>query len=136
MMMGRNMTRGAGVLSIAVVALMVLLSVSPASAGPIMLAGHDADDHGFQSVYAGLFNDLLSNVTNGGSGILAIGTTSGTTAGSWISGVAGLMTSAQTVTFVNGAAAITAQSLAGFAIIHVVSDSFDTSAPAIQNPLH
>lgn len=134
--MGRKMNCGAGVLSAVALVLMVLLSVSPASAGPIMLSGHDADDHGFQSVYAGLFNNLLSNVTNGGSGILAIGTTSGTSAGTWISGVASLMTSAQTVTFVNGAAAISAQSLAGFAIVHVVSDSTNVSGGIDQAELN
>ena len=116
-------------------ALFLVAWSGPALAGPVMLSGHDADDHGFQSVYAGLFNNLLSNVTNGGSGILAIGTTSGTTAGLWISGVASLMSTPQAVTFVDGAAAISAQSFAGFGIIHVVSDSNNTSGGIIQTEL-
>ena len=59
------------------IALLSLLVPGPALAqqfcGPVILAGHDADDHGFEGVYAGLFDAILANVTNGGSGILSIG---------------------------------------------------------------
>lgn len=97
-----------------------------ASAGPVILAGHDADDHGFESVYASLFDSLLSNVTNGGSGILSIGANVGGDAADWISSVAGLMTVPQPVTFINDAA-ISSTSFSGFAILHVPSDIDDTS---------
>lgn len=90
-----------------------------------MLAGHDADDHGFSAVYATLFDSLQATVTNGGSGILAIGADPGSEAGNWIASVASQMAVPQTVTFVNGAA-ISTQPLSGFAIIHVPSSTHDT----------
>jgi len=112
---------------IAGVAVAAMFGLSQAAwAGPVILAGHDPDDHGFESIYAGLFDALLTNVTNGGSGILAIGADSGSTAGDWIEAVAGLMSVPQTVTFVNDAS-ITTQDFSSFAILHVPSDSADTS---------
>jgi cysteine-rich repeat protein len=94
--------------------------------GPVMLAGHDADDHGFAAVYADLFDSIYANVGNGGSGILAIGADPGSVAGNWITSVGNQMAVPQTVTFVNDAA-ITTQPLAGFAIIHVPSTTHDTA---------
>jgi cysteine-rich repeat protein len=103
----------------------VIFAVPPtSSAGPLMLAGHDADDHGFEAVYAGLFDELLANVTNGNTGILAIGADSGTTAGNWIESVAAQMAVPQTVTFVNDAA-ITTQDFSAFALLHVPSTEVD-----------
>ncbi len=103
-----------------------LCFASPANAGgPVMLAGHDSDDHGFQAIYADLFDSIYASVTNGGSGILAIGADSGSTAGNWLVSVAAQMAVPQSVTFVNDAA-ISSQSLAGFAILHVPSTNFDT----------
>ena len=93
--------------------------------GSVILTGDDADDHGNQATYAALFDNILSNVTNGGSGILAIGADPATSASAWITTVAGLMSTPQAVTFANDAA-ISTQSLAGFAIIHIPSDIFDT----------
>jgi len=104
----------------------LFMGASAAWAGPVILAGHDPDDHGFDAIYAGLFDVLLANVTNGGSGILAIGANSGSTAGDWIESVASLMTAPQLVTFVNDAS-ITTQDFSSFAILHVPSDSFDTA---------
>ena len=95
-------------------ALFTIAAPLPSQAGPLMLPGHGADDHGFETVYAGLFDELLANVTNGSSGILAIGADPGTTAGNWIVSVASQMTVPQTVTFVNDAA-ITAQDFSTFA---------------------
>ena len=94
--------------------------------GPVFLAGHDADDHGFTAVYADLFDSLYSNVTNGGSGILAVGADPSTTSGNWIVSVANQMTVPQSVTFVNNAA-ITTQSFSSFAIIFVPSTTLDVT---------
>lgn len=106
----------------------LLIGATSASAqlcGPVVLAGHDADDHGFESVYAQLFDQLWANHTNGGSGILVIGADVGTKAATWITNVAGLMVVPQIVVFVNDAA-IATQSFSGFAILHVPSDAPDT----------
>ncbi len=107
-------------------ALSLLAPIATSHAGgPVMLAGHDSDAPGFQGVYADLFDSILTNVTNGGSGILAIGADPGSTAGNWIVSVASQMTVPQAVTFVNDVA-ISAQALGGFAILHIPSSSFDT----------
>ena len=73
--------------------------------GPVVLAGHDPDDHGFESVYADLFDQIYSNVTNGKLGILVVGADVGSDAADWIAGVESLMTVDQGGgTFVNDAA--------------------------------
>ena len=103
-----------------------MLAFSQAAwAGPVTLAGHDADDHGFDSIYAGLFDAILSNVTNGGSGILSLGADVGADAALWITSVASLMTTPQAVTFKNDAD-LSSISFSGFAILEVPSDIFDT----------
>ncbi len=102
------------------------LTGGTAWAGPIVLFGHDADDHGKQSTYATFFDNILTNVTNSGSGIVAVGVTSGTKAGNWISAVAALMSTPQTVTYVDTVANINTLNLAGVAILHVASDFADT----------
>jgi Bacterial Ig-like domain (group 1) len=102
-----------------------------AAGGPIVLMGIDAEDggpggHGPISVYESVLNDILGKVTNGGAGILVIG--AGKAAGDsptafWNQIDADLP---EAVTLVNGAAAITAQSFAGFKVIAVVSDEGNT----------
>ncbi len=112
--------------AVATVACALLLSAARALAGgAVMVVGHDADDHGFEATYADLYDLLLASTTNGSSGILAIGADAGSAAGNWITTVAGLMNTPQTVTFVNDAAISTA-SFSGFAIIHVPSTNIDT----------
>ncbi len=122
----------------AAAALSVCVQATGAGAGgPIILSGHDPDDHGFTSQYVPLYNAIFANVTNGGSGILSIGANTGSSAGNWIATVAGLMTPPQTVTYVNNAA-ISTVSFAGYAIIHVPSTSVDTPggiSPSTENPL-
>jgi hypothetical protein len=112
------------------VAVMLCAWTQTASAGPVILAGHDADDHTGTSgtsfdAYVDLFNALLGDVTNLGSGILAIGADVDTTAGDWIEAIAAAMDTAQAVTFVNDAD-ISTESFAGYAIIFIPSDSADT----------
>lgn len=102
-------------------------SVSPATAGgPVILAGHDPDDHGFQAQYAQLFTALRASVYNGGTGILAIGANTGSEAANWISSVASQMTPPQSVTFVNGSA-ISTISFSGYAILYVPSTDANVS---------
>jgi hypothetical protein len=104
--------------------------VRAASGGPLILMGIDAEDggiggHGPITIYQSVANDILSNVTNGGSGILVIG--GGKSVGDhvttfWNALAAG---TGQSVTYVNGGA-IAGQSFAGFAMIGVVSDEINT----------
>ena len=99
----------------------------PATAGgPVMLAGHDPDDHGFQTQYAQLFTALRAAVYNGGNGILAIGANTGSEAASWIGSVASQMSPPQTVTFVNGSA-ISTISFSGYAILYIPSTDANVS---------
>jgi cysteine-rich repeat protein len=131
------MGKAASCVACAALFVLTLAAEAARAGGPVMLAGHDADDHGFTSVYAGLFNSIYAAVTNGGSGILAIGANPGSTAGNWIVSVANQMTPPQSVTFVNNAA-ISTQAFAGFAIIHVPSTTHDTAGgidPVTELPL-
>jgi hypothetical protein len=108
-------------------------SVSSSQAGgPIILMGIDAEDggaggHGPITVYRNVVESLLAAVNNGGTGILVIGAgKSGTdhVTAFWnaLSGVS----PAISVTYVNSAAGISAQSFAGFALIAVSSSIQDT----------
>lgn len=109
-----------------------------ATPGPVMVAGIDAEDggpggHGPITVYQNIVSGLLSNVSNGGSGILVIGggkdpsdnvTTFWTTIGTALG---------RTVTFVNGETNIGSQSFAGFAMIAVSSSEFETSGGGLTD---
>jgi hypothetical protein len=100
--------------------------------GPVVLMGIDAEDggvggHGPISVYEDVVNSILSEVTNGGSGILVIGggkATSDDVTEFWDQIDADLTTT--TVTYVNGATAIGAQSFSGFAMIAIASSEGET----------
>ncbi len=100
--------------------------------GAIILTGDDADDHGNQATYALLFDQIMANVTNGKTGILAIGVDAGSIASSWINTVSGLMAVPQTVTMVNDAA-ISTELLGEYAILFVPSDIFDTDGGISQS---
>jgi Ca2+-binding RTX toxin-like protein len=98
--------------------------------GPIILMGIDAEDcgpggHGPISVYEDVVSSILSNVSNGGSGILVFGG----------DGVADCVTLfwntiaadlGIAVTYVEGADNISSQSFAGFAMLAVASDENQT----------
>ena len=104
----------------------MLMAAGTSWAGPVILMGIDAEDSGHGSpslVYAPIVQSILNGVTNGGSGVLVIGSHTGQTASFW-SAVDTAIASA--VTQVNGAAVGT-QSFAGFAAIAIVSDEFNTS---------
>lgn len=108
------------------------LAASAAQAGPITLLGIDAEDggvngHGPISVYQNVVNNgVLANVTNGGTGILVIG--GGKSPGDHVTAFWNAVDSATpgAVTYVNGAANITNQSFAGFAVIAVASSVSQT----------
>jgi len=124
-MMSRTPLRAA--LAAVLVACLTTGSPSPAAAGgPVMLAGHDPDDHGFQAQYAQLFTALRAAVYNGGDGILAIGANTGSEAANWVTSVASQMTPPQTVTFVNGSS-ISSISFNGFAVLYIPSTDHNVS---------
>jgi hypothetical protein len=90
--------------------------------------GIDAEDfgHGSPSIYADVVrNGILANVTNGGTGILGIGCGKAPDNVTifWTAVAADVM---QPLVCVNGAIAIGAVSFAGYAMIAVVSDQFNT----------
>ncbi len=101
--------------------------------GPVVLMGIDAEDggvggHGPISVYDTIVTSMMTNVVNGGSGILVVG------AGKDVSDdVTAFWDQIATdtgngVTYVTGDAAIAAQSFDGFAMIAVVSGEEETSS--------
>ena len=112
-----------------VVAVALCAWTQAASAGPVILAGHDADEHtccsgaGFDA-YVDLFDSLLAGAT-GGSGILAIGADIDTTAGDWIEAEAAAGTGSPTVTFVNGGD-ISTVDFSLYEVLHIPSDYADT----------
>jgi hypothetical protein len=125
----RDRCRGVGAAAIITTAAGLL--AAPAVGGPVTLVGHDAEDHGFEAVFAGLFDGLLADTTNDGVGILAIGADPGSTAGLWIESVASQMALPQVVTFVNDTDIATVD-LFSYAILHVPSNILDT--PGGINP--
>lgn len=110
--------------------------------GPIILMGIDAEDggiggHGPINVYISVVNSILANVGNGGTGILVIGggkNSADEVTEFWDAIDAAIPT--QTVTYVNGAANIAAQSFAGFAMIAVVSDEENTFSGGLTQAEH
>ena len=109
-----------------------------ASGGPLILMGIDAEDggvggHGPIGVYESVTTSILTNTTNGGSGILVIG--GGKVAGDDVSQFWSRIGSdlGVSVTFVNGAGNIASQSFAGFAMIGVVSDVGNTPGGGLTN---
>ena len=140
-MEARTFRRRRWVVGVLLAAFALLMSVGTASAaagGPVVLMGIDAEDggagaHGPISVYVDVTNSVLGNVTNGGSGILVIGggklATDNVTSFWNAVGVG----TGEAVTYVNGAAAIAAQSFGGFAIVAVASDQFNTPFGGLTN---
>ena len=105
--------------------------------GPLILMGIDAEDggpggHGPITVYESVVNSILSDVTNGGSGILVIGggkspTDNVTTFWNTLSADIGVP-----VKYVNRAA-IATQSFSGFAMLAVVSSVPQTPSGGLTN---
>ncbi|MGB7070197.1 MAG: thrombospondin type 3 repeat-containing protein [Pyrinomonadaceae bacterium] len=106
--------------------------------GPVILMGIDAEDLGHgdpATVYAPIVNSVYTQATNGGTGILVIG------GGKAIDNVTAFWTvvgstNSVTITNVNGAANITAQSFAGFRMIAVVSNEGDTPSGGLTDAEH
>lgn len=103
---------------------LLLLGVTAQSkGGGLILVGTDPEPvpHGpATELFVPLFEALLDSVSNGQTGILAIGADPGTNAGNWIEDVASLMASQPAVTFVNDADIATID-FSNFAIIHIPS---------------
>ncbi len=117
-----------------VLASALTIAITPAFAGKLFISGQDSDDSGHVSTAFGaqMLNFLASGNTNMGSGILILGgntSTSATTIATW-NGVA-----SQTLTAASGAAAIAAQSFAGYAGILMPSADTQTSGGISQAEL-
>jgi len=118
-------------------------SVSAAAGGPIVLMGIDAEDggpggHGPIANYTAITNSVLTNVTNGGSGIVVFGgdpTPCGISQVQEFWDAIGTATS-QTVTYAIGAANVATQSLAGKAVIAVASDFNNTFCGGLTQAEH
>lgn len=103
-----------------------------ANGGPVVLMGIDAEDggingHGPITSYQSVVRDILSKVRNGGRGILVIGggkATYDNVTQFWNAIASG---TGQPVTFVHSSA-ISSRSLAGFAMLGVVSDQYNTGS--------
>jgi hypothetical protein len=106
--------------------------------GPLVLMGIDAEDggvggHGPISVYVNVVNSVYNSATNGGTGILVIGggkTSTDDVTRFWNAIASG---TGRSVTYVNGATAITAVSFSGFRMIAVVSDVVNTPSGGLTN---
>ena len=106
-----------------VCALPAIVFASGASAqGPVMLIGDAADDHGAPNVYAGLLAEVLSNASNGQTGILALGVDSGSDAANWIVSVAALLPEPPLIAFVNDET-VGAITFSGYAALYIPSNS-------------
>ncbi len=115
-------------------ALFALLAISAQAQGPVVLMGIDAEDfgHPVPANYVTVMGTVYSNATNGGTGALVIGGGKNaldgvTTFWNALAGTIG------PITYVNGAANITAASFAGYRMIGVVSDAFNTFSGGLTN---
>ncbi len=105
-----------------------------AYAGPVVTMGIDAEDggpggHGPVSVYGDVMaNGVLANTTNGGNGILVIGGNKapGDNVTTFWNALG--LDVAEPISYVNGAANITAQSFAGFQTIAIASSFTETAS--------
>jgi hypothetical protein len=112
---------------------------SSSAGGPVALLGIDAEDgapsgHGGSSTYVPLVEDVLSNVTNGASGILVVAGTTGSTDVNdfWTTVNAGLGTS-RTVTYISGAAAVAAATFSDYELLVVSSSRQETPSGGITD---
>lgn len=119
-------------LPVYLIVLALFVFVGTAWAGPLVLMGIDAEDggpggHGPISNYVDVVNSILGNVTNSGSNILVIGGGKSPVDDptSFWNAIDTAIPS-QSVTYVNGAAAISAQSFDGFAVLAIVSSDNQT----------
>lgn len=104
--------------------------------GPVVLMGIDAEDggpgaHGANTIYQGVVNDILANVTNGQSDILAIGAKDSTHTGAfWDAIETGTSTP---VDFVSGETAIRNADFSSYAMVGVVSSQPETPFGGLTN---
>jgi len=113
------------------VAVPILTLASGGAAGPVLLIGDAADNHGPQDVYAGLVHQVITNVTNGQTGILALGVDVGSDAGHWLIGLSAQLPEPQIVAFVNDET-ISAIGFSGYGLIYVPSPATYTTGGITQ----
>jgi Ca2+-binding RTX toxin-like protein len=129
----RSRTRGlAGLVALVAIAGLAVVGATTAYAGPLVLMGIDMEDggpggHGDTQIYSDVLSGgVLTDTTNGGNGILVIG--GGKDPSDDVTQVWDLIgtQTGEPITYVNGAANISAQSFAGFQALAVVSSEFET----------
>ena len=121
-------------LSVLLLALFALCTVVVQAQGPVVLMGIDAEDFGHPAPvnYVTVMGTVYTNASNGGSGTLVIGGGKNladdvTTFWNALSGTIG------PITYVNGATNISNVSFAGYRMIGVVSDQFNTFGGGLTN---
>lgn len=106
------------------------------SGGPVVLMGIDSEDggpgaHGPLSVYANVVDSILEAATNGGEGILVIGedgVTGSSNVRNFWNGIATV--TGEAVTFVGTAAGVSDADFDGYAVLAVVTSTFNMVQPA------
>ncbi len=129
------------ILLLPALALVCCLAAPAVAQGPLALLGIDGEDgngtfgsaHGGKTPYTSVMADILTNVSNGGTGIIVIGGGKSvfddvTEFWTVIAGNVG-----EPVSFVNGSGNITAQSFAGFKVIAVASSSPQTPSGGLTS---
>ncbi len=109
----------------------VVALASGAAAGPVLVIGDAADSHGPQNVYAGLVHQVFTNVTNGQTGILALGVDLGSDAGDWLLGLAVQLPEQHLVAFANDET-IAVIGFSGYGVIYVPSPASYTAGGITQ----
>jgi hypothetical protein len=126
--------RSALALAVAVVGAAATIPASAMAAGPVILAGIDAEDggpggHGPIANYVKVVNQLLANVHTPTSGILVVGAGKGPTDDPttfWDAIDAAIPS--ESVTYVNGESAIASVDFSSYRLIAIVSDEHNTGS--------
>lgn len=110
------------------------VSAQPAG-GPVVLMGIDAEDggiggHGPISVYVSVVNDILGNVSNGGTGIVVLGA-NGTNPRRFWDRIG--TDTVESITYVTGASDIQTVDFSSYAMIGVVSSAPETTGGMTQS---
>ena len=109
----------------------VVALASGAAAGPVLVIGDAADSHGPHNVYAGLVHQVFTNVTNGQTGILALGVDLDSDAGDWLLGLAVQLPDQHLVAFANDET-IAVIGFSGYGVIYVPSPASYTAGGITQ----
>ncbi len=112
----------------------VLFTSGTLAQGPVTLLGIDAEDYGHPapSNYATLMGNIYTTASNGGTGALVIG--GGKSAFDRVTTFWNARSpTIGPIIYVNGAVAISSVSFAGYRMIGVASDVYNTSSGGLTN---